>query len=178
MYFFIADLHCNHNRHFIYEARGFSSIHEHDNTIINNWNAKVTDKDHVFIVGDFCWGPPAYTLWLLHTLKGKKYMIKGNHDKSFKGECLKQVELFAPYHGLTIQDKSVRGGKQFIVLCHYPILSWDRSHYGSLMLHGHTHGKTNNKGLNRLEVGVDVIGPAPISYDEVKIRIEANYVGC
>ena len=27
-----------------------------DETIINNWNNKVQKDDHVFILGDFCWG--------------------------------------------------------------------------------------------------------------------------
>jgi len=46
------------------------------------------------------------------------------------------------------------GQSQLIVLCHYSLRVWDRSHYGSWHLYGHSHG--NLPPLeNSLDVGVD-----------------------
>ena len=42
----------SHNRGFLYEPRGFSSIEEHDATIIENWNKIVKHNDCVFLLGD------------------------------------------------------------------------------------------------------------------------------
>lgn len=170
MYWFVGDMHCAHNQPFIWEKRGFRSIVEHDETLIKNWNDKVSPNDHVYILGDLCYKRVDYALWLLHTLKGKKYLIRGNHDKAIKGECLKLLHLDVKYHELTIQDATVSGGKQLIVLCHYPFETWNKSHWGSFHLHSHTHGNLKTVVRNRLDVGVDVIGPAPISYEEIKER--------
>ena len=40
MIWITSDLHLQHDKPFIYEARGFSSIQEHDEAIIKNWNKK------------------------------------------------------------------------------------------------------------------------------------------
>ena len=36
--FLTSDMHFGHNREFIWKARGYSSIEEMNDTIINNWN--------------------------------------------------------------------------------------------------------------------------------------------
>ena len=52
MIYFTSDFHFCHNRDFIYERRGFSSIEEHDQTIIDNFNSIITDEDILYILGD------------------------------------------------------------------------------------------------------------------------------
>jgi calcineurin-like phosphoesterase family protein len=68
---------------------------------------------------------------------------------------------------------------QMLVLCHYPLLSWEGMHRGSIMLHGHIHsgqgeeapGTYNmhmkDEGILRYDVGVDANAMAPISLDEI-----------
>jgi len=41
-----------------------------------------------------------------------------------------------------------------IILSHFPYATWNRSHYGSLHFHGHSHGNLPHI-KNRLDVGVD-----------------------
>ncbi len=60
-------------------------------------------------------------------------------------------------------------GKQKIILCHYPIESWDCKYHGSWHLHGHSHGLTPSlDSMARLDVGVDAQKYQPISYEEIK----------
>ena len=50
---YIADTHFGHDNIRRLSNRPFDSIEEMDETIINNWNSKVTDDDDVYILGDF-----------------------------------------------------------------------------------------------------------------------------
>ena len=64
-------------------------------------------------------------------------------------------------------------GYQQIIMTHYPILSWNRAHYGSWHLHGHCHGslmKSNQDYYKRkvMDVGCNVIDYTPASYEEIK----------
>ena len=56
MNYYISDLHFGHyNIVRLDESNGcksFSSIEEHDNLIIENWNKVVTPQDNVYVFGD------------------------------------------------------------------------------------------------------------------------------
>ena len=62
--------------------------------------------------------------------------------------------------------------EQHIVLCHYPLAKWNKSHHGSWNLHGHCHGDMNDFEKDqcalRLDVGTDCFNYTPISYEQVK----------
>ena len=51
MIFFTSDLHLGHENCIRLCNRPFSSIEEMDETLIENWNRKVTGKDTVYILG-------------------------------------------------------------------------------------------------------------------------------
>ena len=60
MIFFTSDLHLGHENCIRLCNRPFSSIEEMDETLIENWNHKVTGKDTVYILGDLIYrGIPA-----------------------------------------------------------------------------------------------------------------------
>ena len=46
-----------------------------------------------------------------------------------------------------------------MVMCHYPMVTWNQKPRGSIMLHGHCHGKLdeyNAKSMDlRFDVGID-----------------------
>lgn len=50
--YFIADLHFGHKNCLSYDARPFTTIEEHDQALINNWNSVVCIDDDVWILGD------------------------------------------------------------------------------------------------------------------------------
>lgn len=103
----------------------------------------------------------------------------GNHDKLKKIRKYGRWEEIYEYGTeIFIKDedlKSTRGmnGYQQIIMTHYPILSWNRAHYGSWHLHGHCHGslmKSNQDYYKRkvIDVGCNVIDYTPASYEEIK----------
>jgi len=55
MTYFIADPHYGHNREFIYKERGFLSISEHDQKLLNNCS-QLDVSDTLYIIGDVSCG--------------------------------------------------------------------------------------------------------------------------
>ena len=64
------------------------------------------------------------------------------------------------------------GHVQRIVLSHYAMRIWDRSHFGTWHLFGHSHGSMPDDPTSRsLDVGVDVWNYRPVSYEQIKARM-------
>lgn len=164
---FTADTHFSHVNILKYSERPFKNIKEHDEALIEKWNAKVQPNDHVYHLGDFGFGSPGYLRSILKRLNGKLFFVRGNHDKKMKGELLNYLEMDMPYFELTIHDEEM-DQKQLIVLCHYPFQQWNKKHYGSWHCHGHCHGAVKSEYISRLDVGVDCHNYFPVSYDEIK----------
>ena len=51
-----------------------------EQTLINNWNSRITKNDEVYILGDMFWYNEEAPR-ILSELKGRKYLILGNHDR-------------------------------------------------------------------------------------------------
>ena len=68
MIYVTSDLHIGHDKDFMYTPRGFSSITEHDNAILENWNKIVKDDDIVYILGDIMLGDNFYGLDIFNNL--------------------------------------------------------------------------------------------------------------
>jgi calcineurin-like phosphoesterase family protein len=151
-----------------YCERPFDSAQMHDRTLIENWNTVVAPGDTVYHLGDFGLAKKGYLIQILKQLNGTIKFIRGNHDKSMKGDALYYVEELGIYHELNIDDKEMKV-KQGIILCHYPFQTWNRSHWGTWHLHGHCHGNLKSPDtMARLDVGVDSHDFMPITYEEVK----------
>ena len=52
MNYYISDLHLLHKNCIRFDERPFEGLEEMHETILTNWNRKVTDSDTVFILGD------------------------------------------------------------------------------------------------------------------------------
>lgn len=60
-----------------------------------------------------------------------------------------------------------------VVMCHYPLLTWDKAHHGSYMLHGHVHSTVPvNDTHRRYDVGVDANDYAPVSWEYIKRTLD------
>lgn len=180
MNYYISDLHlfCNsqvNNGGVNYDGRPFKSLDEMHECILRRWNEKVTNGDMVYILGDISMrGKNEALIALVAQLKGKKVLIKGNHDdlsdyryKQLFYDTLDYKELADSFEGRTYK----------VVLSHYPILMWNGQHSGTTLLYGHTHNSAEDKFFQ------DVIAQMNQS-EELKLRREnekpfrAINVGC
>lgn len=132
--FFISDLHFGcANQH---DGRTF----EHDYIIKEKWNNVVTNADTVYILGDI--GREGsnkdneYLCQIISTLRGKKILIQGNHEK-LKDIRLRQ--LFTEVHSQKEISIGVKGVNYNLVLSHTPMLMWNGQHKGWIHLYGHLH---------------------------------------
>lgn len=156
--FFTADTHFGHANIIRYCNRPFKDVVEMNDTIINNWNAVVQPNDYVYHLGDFAF-------WRSHGLTPRDYrrrlnghihFIRGNHDKGIEqfADCFEWIK---DYCRITV-------GEQTIVLSHYSMRVWDKSHRGSWMLYGHSHGTLpDDPNARSIDVGVDCHNFTPVS---------------
>lgn len=144
-------------------------VEEMNSTMISNWNNKVGPNDTIFLLGDVSFGKPEMTESVLKQLNGNIYLIRGNHDWSLRG-LSRYFVWEKDLYTIEVPDETIEGGYRPVVLCHYPLMTWDRMRYGSIQLFGHVHEKWvgNNRQMN---VGVDVNNFAPISYKEILERL-------
>jgi len=167
--FFTSDTHFGHTNVIKYSNRPFPSIWEHDKALIKNWNDVVGKEDDVYHLGDFSLTGTGRTIQILSQLNGKIHLLRGNHDKvTRKAGVSIYFEWIKDYYELPIQENE-KGHNHKIVLSHYAFRVWNKSHWGSWNLFGHSHGSldTSNSGL-QLDVGVDDNNYTPVSYRQVK----------
>lgn len=136
--------------------------------LIRRWNDVVCAEDTVYHLGDFSFLKDTDTASILHTLNGKIHLIRGNHDKKMKAWLLERFASVQDYLEIKIDD-------QFIVMCHYAFLVWNKSHYGSWNLFGHSHNSLVTKVGRRMDVGIDC-NPEyqPFSFEEIKAYMAAR----
>lgn len=176
---FTSDTHFGHENIIRYCGRPFSNAEEMNAEIIHRWRETVPEDGIVFHLGDFAHG--GSKLWndILHALTGRKYLILGNHDmKSLRQGYMSQFEQVT-------QQLTIKVGGQTIVLNHNPFLCYGGSYRDVWQLFGHVHsGPTSHTGLDhprlrmrfplQYDVGVDNNDFRPVSFAEVKTKIEAQ----
>lgn len=153
--------------------REFADAYEMDTYMVAHWLEVVRPEDTVYYLGDFTLRNALTAASYLDRLTGKIKFIPGGHDWPWlKGMGLKKYEtghLPPPfqkhevlpgqyYMKVKIDELEVQAGgrkSSLIVLNHYPMFSWERSHKGSWHLHGHSHGG-RGKGNRFQTVRVDI----------------------
>ena len=81
MKYYISDLHLFHEAAIKFDNRPFQNLEEMQETIMKKWNSKVTNGDTVYILGDISLrGKNEDLIAFVARLKGKKILVKGNHD--------------------------------------------------------------------------------------------------
>lgn len=160
--FFTSDTHLGHANIIRYCARPFASVGEMDGGIITAWNAVVQPDDDVWHLGDFAYRNSRATSSYLARLAGRKHLVWGNHD-SAETRCLSGWASSQAMAEITVDG--IR-----IVLLHYAMKVWPRSHHGALHFYGHSHGTLPGDSQS-LDVGVDCWGFRPVRLAEIKRRL-------
>jgi calcineurin-like phosphoesterase family protein len=181
--YFTADAHLGHANIVTYCSRPFLKLDGQpdtelmDETLALNWERTVQPDDEVFILGDLsfqCWRAEKF----LARVPGKKFLVWGNHDPK---KAQERAKLLRRCHGAAdIMETKLHDGTR-IVMCHYPMLSWNGSFHGSWMLHGHNHGRFEPKAgqvrtAKRMDVGVDAWAFTPVSEHVIRTHMNAVVV--
>lgn len=179
MIYFTADTHFCHSNIINLNNRPFQDLEQMHNILIRNWNSYISNYDEIYILGDFMYkGSGEEANKILKKLNGKKYLIKGNHDKYLKDENFDKsaFEWIEDYYVLDYKKKK-------FVLFHYPILEWTGYFKGSIHLYGHVHNTGKNSeqtqrlkilGNNAFNVGVDVNNFFPVSIENILKKADKN----
>ncbi|MBW1975244.1 MAG: hypothetical protein JRI45_06700 [Deltaproteobacteria bacterium] len=164
--YFSADHHFNHAAILSHCDRPWANAREMNEELISRWNEVVPVNGLVYYLGDFGWKQDKdRTMMLaeiLERLNGKLYFIRGSHDR--EAEML--YKRGHPKIVAMTPMAEVHIVKQDVVLCHYAMRTWAKSHYNAWHLHGHSHGRLAPVG-KMLDVGVDTHNFYPWSWQEV-----------
>lgn len=149
--YYIADQHFFHRRmNTSMDCRGFSSVEEMNEFMIKQWNRKVRYGDEVVILGDLSLCKGKETNEILRQLKGRKFLVTGNHDKFVNDKEFDSslLEWIKPYEEMNDNGRKV-------VLCHYFIPTYNgqyrRDKNGNpktWMLFGHVHNTLDMKYID------------------------------
>ena len=145
--------------------RGFSSIEEHDEYLIEQHNKVVSKNDKVYYLGDVTFSKK--NLYLVQRMNGDKVLIKGNHDTL-------ALKDYLPYF------RDIRGFHQFDGMCltHVPIHPDSLARW-KICVHGHLHanrvmtafgGKVDERYQSVCMEQLDDY--TPISLEELKFKIK------
>lgn len=151
----------------------FPNVREMDEFLIEAWNKKVPKDGVVYYLGDFGFINQDRIITILKQLNGKIRFVRGNHDRNFKGRALSHVEWIKDYYE-TFTPDGIR-----VVMCHYPMMSWNDAYKGSYHLHGHCHNTLGKQTKRIVDVGVDCNKDySPFSYEDIcKIMSKRDKLG-
>ena len=173
--FFTSDFHLFHNNVLIFDKRPFVDVHEMHVAIESGWNEVVKPNDVVIYLGDLSFArreDKASVDAILSRLNGTIHFVMGNHDKFDEIKKMSRFQSVQDY--LEVRIKQVDNNKtvETMFCCmHYPIYSWNKSHHGSIMVHGHSHMSLSELEFHKtkkiFDVGVNGWDYKPISYLQV-----------
>ena len=178
---FSSDLHLGHNRSFIYAPRGFNSIEEMNEAIIERWNSVVGADDDVYVLGDLMLGDNEKGLDCIERLNGKLHIVLGNHDTNVR-------EMKYRYFARNVVEVApairLKYHKYHFFLTHFPCMAGNLERESltqtTCNLFGHTHSK--QKFYNDIpfmyNVAVDAHDCYPVEIEDVIADMEAEVRKC
>ena len=192
---FTSDNHFFHKR--IQELDDEPKHEDRTAWLIEKWNNRVQPDDTIWHLGDFSFGGKTKTREIFSQLNGRinvlsnhfhhdsRWLPKQPNDKSryeygpltWESASGHPISIYPPLVVLEIPQEKLPSGIRnddtifplVIVLCHCPFKTWDRRHYGSWHLYGHTHQKENKieEHQHSLYVGIQAFNYEPVSFDRV-----------
>ena len=173
MIYFTSDWHFNHDKDFIWKKRGYNSVEEMNDDLINKICSTLDEGDELWVLGDLVMGDIDKAAAVLSRIPYSVHFLVGNHD------TLRRINLYDSLgwinHERAIQ---VTDGNWDFYLSHYPTVTMNyddvKKHHPLINLHGHTHyqNKFYNDNPYMYNVGVDSQNGYPVSIDKIKADIK------
>ena len=162
---FTSDTHFCHNREFLWQPRGFSSIEEHDKIILERWNSLINNDDIVYHLGDVILNDTEKGIEYLKQLKGHKHLIIGNHCTDNRIQLFKEDDVFESFQYATM----IKYRKYSFYLSHYPTLCANYDDGKKIWnLHGHTHSKEKfSEFAQCYNVALDAHNNFPVEIEDI-----------
>lgn len=205
--YFTSDWHLNHSPKWdvpLHETRGYTSVTDMNDDIINKINSVVRYDDILFNLGDFSLNCSENDLnsFISRINCQNVHLLWGNHNSPISKIYQREVSKFLTDRNITetlsiypfryknivfcgdYLEINVDG--KIVVMMHYPLDIWNYMKDGSYMLCGHSHynfPRTQRNSLDGLILDVGWEGKlAPYSFDEIdlimrskKIRISEDH---
>lgn len=162
--FFIADTHFGEEAICRYENRPFDSVSRMDEELVARWNATVAETDRVYVLGDF--GADGYEAQMLERLNGRKYLVKGNHDKK-SNAFYRQAGFEEVYdHPIVFEG--------FWILSHDAMYVNTNMPYANLFGHVHNNPVFKDYSSQHYCVCVERINYTPVDFQQIKKTVAQN----
>ena len=169
---FISDWHFNHDKDFIWKARGYDSVENMNQDQIAKHNSLVAEDDIVYVLGDCIMGDLEAGIAILKQLNGKKYLAFGNHDTEARIKAYIDNNFFEDIQ----LGYRIKKGKYSFILSHYPQLVANGSDKAKVYsIHGHTHSPNAFSDVcHAYNVNIDAHNGYPVSIDDIIKEIKEN----
>lgn len=165
--YLISDTHFNHgnilkftDRNTGQPVRPFQSVHDMNETMVENWNKVVKPGDKVYHLGDVFFGSEVHFKALWPRLNGRKRLIVGNHDNVqflSSGRFFEKVMLWRKFENLLFTHVPV----------HPSTLQENRFDSRPMInVHGHIHQNKSPDGPYRC-VCVEQVNYTPVYIEEL-----------
>lgn len=141
-----SDWHFNHNKKFVYTPRGFESVWDMNEAIIERHNKIVEPDDIIYCLGDLCLGGGSsenlkQCKKMISSMKGHFKIILGNHDTSTRIQMYSECWNIDSILGFA---DIIKYNNYHFYLSHFPTLTSNLDYdkplrQRTLNLCGHTH---------------------------------------
>lgn len=167
-----SDWHFNHPKDFILNPRGFQTVEEHNEAIIERHNSIVKPDDIVYCLGDCGLGTDIEAIKsYISRMNGRKFLAIGNHDSDAKLKAYNEANLFEEIQfAYRIKYKKIT-----YFLTHYPTLVSNGDDPKPVWnIHGHDHDKNifHDFGHN-YDVCMEAHNCYPVSLEKIHEDIKA-----
>lgn len=169
MKYFSSDWHLSHKATIEKLHRPFQSVEEMNTTIINNM-LDIPKGSILYFLGDI--GRKREGIEdFFNALKKRKdlqfHWILGNHDKKLYKQYVRYCNSISD-----IKEVKLESTGDKVILCHYPMISWNRSHWNSFHLYGHHHSNSDDRSLftlpgKRVNVNCEFWNYKPLSEQQI-----------
>lgn len=147
---------------------GFENVDEMNEYMIDVWNSRINDGDRVYHLGDFSMRGSAEAISIADRLKGRKVLIKGNHDYA-------KLNIYARHFDDVRSEthKKTKDG-DMVIFSHRPLLIPEyNGRYHIWNVHGHIH-QNPAPTIFHVNVSVELTMYLPLTWEEIQSIIKTR----